>query len=143
MYKKHRRLIVVIFIVVSMIGYLCEINYDLIASEVITIVSIALAVYIASFSQLASSQLANQMKNTSDKKIPGKSQLGVIAQYLKAALVFGLSSIVISCVCLVDIIPTALIIADVISSIALGVLSVNFVFIWLLFEFMINRQLRE
>lgn len=143
MYKKHRTVIVMLFILISVVGYLCGIKYELIASEVITIISIALAVYIASFSQLASSQLAKEMKVTSDKIIPGKSQLGVIAQYLKAALVFGLLSIVIRCTCLMKVIPENLIVTDVLSAIALGILSVNFVFIWLLFEFMINRQLRE
>lgn len=143
MYKEHKALMLVVLTTVFIASYVLKINYNLIATETITIISIALAVYMASFSQLAASKLAEEMKKTPDKKIFGKSELGVLESYLKKAIIFGLISIVISCMYLLDINVDVSKYENIFSSIALSILSVNFIFIWLLFNFMVNRQLRE
>lgn len=143
MYKKHKIITLVAFVIVFIISYIMKLDYNQIATESITVVSIALAVYMASFSQLAASELAEEMKKTPDKRIIGKSELGVLESYLKLAIKFGLASIIIGCAYLLDFNIELEKSGNFVSSICLAVLSINFVFIWILFNFMINRQLRE
>ena len=144
MYKKHKLIIIFGFISLFFISCYFELDYSKISSEGITIVSIALAVYIASFSSLTTSTLAKIMENKSDRRIPGKSELGVLEAYLQNAIALGLGCITMSCICkLLDKEFLGEIGYKVLSSVGIALLGVNIIFIWLLFKFMLNRQLRD
>ena len=147
MYRIHKFFIGSIFLLTFLGIYYFDLNYKTIASDGITVVSIVLAIYMTSFSSLISSDLAEKMKNRHDKKIPRKSQLGVLRSYLNTAVAFGISNIVLSCLCLLleryqkktgkafDIAYKFL------SSAGGATLAVNLFLMFLLYKFMVNRQM--
>lgn len=144
MYKEHKRIIVFSFIALFCISCYFKLDYRQISSDGITIVSIALAVYIASFSSLTTSNLARVMENKSDRRIPGKSELGVLQNYLQDAIILGLGCIVISCTCKLlneEFIGKRAYL--ILSSFGIASLGANLMFVWLMFKFMLNRQLRD
>lgn len=146
MYKKHKFFLSVIAIFIFILSYILQINYVMIASESITIVSIVLAIYMTSFSNLVSSNLANIMKKKEDIHIKGKSQLGVLKTYLNMAIGIGINNIVIACCVLIfddkfnwSVISPKL--YYIISSVGFSMLGIDIFFMVLLYRFMVNRQL--
>ena len=101
MYKKHKIVLGIIVICCGILSYVFKVEYSVIASDGITVVSIVLAIYMTSFSGLVSSDLAKKMQRKEDKIINGKSQLGVLKGYLNAAVGIGIINIVVSCISLI------------------------------------------
>ena len=149
MYKKDKWIIILIFILVSLISYFITFDLKQISGEAITIISIALAVYTASFSGLISSPLLRLMRRKQDVILMNKTQLGVLESYLRFSINIGLICIIMCC--LIKLFPNYNIDGNtsyiysyrVFSAIGIGVLSINIYCIWLLSRFMINRQLRN
>lgn len=146
MYKKHKIMLGIIVICCGILSYTFKVEYAIIASDGITVVSIVLAIYMTSFSGLVSSDLAKKMQRKEDKILNGKSQLGVLKGYLNAAVGIGIINIVVSCI--------SLILKDkmietvnkntayyIVSAIGIGTLAANLFLMFLLFRFMVNRQL--
>ncbi|MBP3427695.1 MAG: hypothetical protein J6M47_05490 [Clostridia bacterium] len=98
MYKSDRAVIVGLFLCTLSVALWLEIDYIAIASEVISIVSIASAVYFAAYAGIQSNEkFAEKLKRVVDPK-NGKSELYTINAYLKTALGVGIVSIICSIV---------------------------------------------
>lgn len=62
MYKKHKIMLGIIVICCGILSYVFKVEYSVIASDGITVVSIVLAIYMTSFSGLVSSDLAKKCR---------------------------------------------------------------------------------
>ena len=153
MYKRHKILCLIISLVVTVLSFLLNIEYSKIAEIAITVVSIALAVYIGAACALLGSPYAEKLRSIRDVEDNTRTSLGVLAHYLRAAGFFSVITIIISSVSLLDIdLPTILrispsknallaflhILKRVISAASCGLFFVNVLFIWLILLFLIN-----
>ena len=146
MYKKHRVMLVLVILLFGAISYLFSVDYADIASDGITVVSIILAIYMTSFSGLVSSDLAKKMQRKEDSELAGKSQLGVLRSYLNAAVCIGIINIIISCVATILALKMELVVNKgvvyyILSACGCATLAGNIYLMFLLFRFMVNRQL--
>lgn len=128
------------------ISFIFKVDYSIIASDGITIISIILAIYMTSFSSLVSSELADKMSKTQDKQLLGKSELGVLKGYLNVAVKFGIVNIIIGCILLLmknklNANIAKNIVYNILSAAGISSLADNIFLIYVLFTFMINRQL--
>lgn len=71
MYGLHKTILVLVTLLCWGISFIFKVDYSIIASEGITIISIILAIYMTSFSSLVSSKLADKMSKTQDKQLQG------------------------------------------------------------------------
>lgn len=155
MYKRHKRLIVVIFIAVLIAAIILSADYSKIAEASISVMSIAVAVYISATSVILGSTYAEKLKGQVDSKITTSTSLGVLATYLRNAGAFAVIMIVISTIYVLKIdtprpIATLLtnngwhtigtLILRVVSAISCGLFAVNIVFMYLILLFLINSM---
>lgn len=146
MYKKHSVILTLIMLILGVISYFFSVDYADIASDVITIVSIILAIYMISFSGLGSSALAKKMQRKEDSELTGKSQLGVLRGYLNYAVFIGIINIIISYVALIlaskmELVDNKGAVYYIISASGCATLSGNIYLMFLLSRFIVNRQL--
>jgi len=146
MYKRHRVGLMLVIIILGLVSFCFKVDYAVIASDGITVVSIILAIYMTSFSGLVSSELAKKMQRKEDAELTGKSQLGVLKNYLNAAVCIGIVNIVIACITLIVFSKMELVIDKgcmyyLLSSCGSATLCGNIYLMFLLFRFMVNRQL--
>lgn len=146
MYKKHKVMLGLITICCGIISFMFKVSYSIIASDGITVISIVLAIYMTSFSGLVSSGLAKKMQRKEDKILNGKSQLGVLKSYLNAAVGIGIINIFVGCITMIlddkmSGIVNKNIVYYLISALGMGTLVANLFLMYLLFRFMVNRQL--
>ena len=78
MYKKHKIVLGIIVICCGILSYVFKVEYSVIASDGITVVSIVLAIYMTSFSGLVSSDLAKKIHRQEENIISGNSLLFVL-----------------------------------------------------------------
>mgnify|MGYP000245263791 CR=1 FL=1 len=78
MYKRHKLLLLAVFVGSFFITFLLNLEFSPIA-EAITVASIAMGVYIAAVSALLGSNYAKNLKTTTDPEYPTKTLLGVLA----------------------------------------------------------------
>lgn len=155
MYKRHKRLIVVIFIAIFIAAITLSADYSEIAETSISIMSIAVAVYISATSVILGSTYAEKLEGHVDSEITTSSSLGVLATYLRNAGTFAVIMIVISTIYVLKIDtpkPIAILLANngwytigtlilrVFSSISCGLFAVNIVFMYLILRFLINSM---
>lgn len=100
MYRKHMFYILFFSIIVGILSWHFNLNYEVIASDAITFISIAIAVYMAAIALPLGNKISNYMKKQ-DKYISNKTHMGVLCSYLKYAILTGLLSIIDSCLALV------------------------------------------
>lgn len=146
MYKKHRVMLMLVMSFFGAISYLFSVDYVVIASDGITVVSIILAIYMTSFSSLVSSELAKKMQRKEDSELAGKSQLGVLRSYLNAAVCIGIINIIISCISMVltskmELVVNKGVVYYIVSACGCATFAGNIYLMFLLFRFMVNRQL--
>lgn len=146
MYKKHKVILALITICFGIMSYVFKVKYSIIASDGITVISIILAIYMTSFSGLVSSDLAKRMQRKEDKILNGKSQLGVLKSYLNAAVGIGIINIIVACISLIlddkmSEIVNKNVAYYIVSAVGTGTLAANIFLMYLLFRFMVNRQL--
>ena len=96
MYKRHKWLIAAIFVAVFIVAAFLKADYSEIAESSISVMAIAIAVYIGATSVILGSAYAEKMKSQVDPEIRTSSSLGVLASYLRTAGAFGIGTIVIS-----------------------------------------------
>lgn len=99
-----------------------------------------------SFSGLVSSELAQKMQKKEDTELKGKSQLGVLRRYLNGAVCVGIINIIVACVVLIvhskmEMMVDKGTLYNIISACGCGTLGANIYLMFLLFRFMVNRQL--
>ena len=153
MYKRHKIFGAILFSVIFLLSCLFKLDYTKIADSAISVVSIALGVYIGAASVILGSNFAGKLKSQPDSEIKTKTHLGVLATYLRIAGFLGIMTILVSSLYNLDIdIPliTEQLIKTSFGSWLINFLSVSFssiscclfaenlFFIWLILLFLIN-----
>ncbi len=142
MYKHHRKIIVLIFFISTLISYYLKLDYSKIVSQSITILSFFLVILTTSITNLISSNsLVDKLKKSSDKQIVSKSELGVYITYIKTAFYFEIANIVLNCLFIILKNTIQICIIKILSILGFSILSINFYIIFLIFKFLIERQL--
>lgn len=155
MYERHKRLIVIIFIAVLIAAIILNADYSKIAEASISVMSIAVAVYISATSVILGSTYAEKLKGQVDSKITTSTSLGVLAAYLRNAGALAVIIIMISTLYVLKIgtpKPIAILLTNngwhtigtliirVVSAISCGLFAVNIVFMYLILLFLINSM---
>lgn len=155
MYERHKRLIVIIFIAVLIAAIILNADYSKIAEASISVMSIAVAVYISATSVILGSTYAEKLKGQVDSKITTNTSLGVLAAYLRNAGALAVIMIMISTLYVLKIgtpKPIAILLTNngwhtigtlilrVVSAISCGLFAVNIVFMYLILLFLINSM---
>ena len=155
MYERHKRLIVIIFIAVLIAAIILNADYSKIAEASISVMSIAVAVYISATSVILGSTYAEKLKGQVDSKITTSTSLGVLAAYLRNAGALAVIMIMISTLYVLKIgtpKPIAILLTNngwhtigtlilrVVSAISCGLVAVNIVFMYLILLFLINSM---
>lgn len=155
MYERHKRLIVIIFIAVLIAAIILNADYSKIAEASISVMSIAVAVYISATSVILGSTYAEKLKGQVDSKITTSTSLGVLAAYLRNAGALAIIMIMISTLYVLKIgtpKPIAILLTNngwhtigtlilrVVSAISCGLFAVNIVFMYLILLFLINSM---
>lgn len=155
MYERHKRLIVIIFIAVLIAAIILNADYSKIAEASISVMSIAVAVYISATSVILGSTYAEKLKGQVDSKIKTSTSLGVLAAYLRNAGALAVIMIMISTLYVLKIgtpKPIAILLTNngwhtigtlilrVVSAISCGLFAVNIVFMYLILLFLINSM---
>lgn len=150
MYLCHKFIIVIVFIIMMCVSYIFNLNFKLIASDGITIISIILAIYAISLGSLIESSLSEDLSKEVDSRIKTKTKLGVLKTYINNAIALGLITLILSCA--IKLLPNSdfcinfknfikINIFNLISSICFSFLSLNFVYVWLVIKFILCRQI--
>ena len=155
MYERHKRLIVIIFIAVLIAAIILNADYSKISEASISVMSIAVAVYISATSVILGSTYAEKLKGQVDSKITTSTSLGVLAAYLRNAGALAVIMIMISTLYVLKIgtpKPIAILLTNngwhtigtlilrVVSAISCGLFAVNIVFMYLILLFLINSM---
>jgi|GEM_PF-921588 len=155
MYERHKCLIVIIFIAVLIAAIILNADYSKIAEASISVMSIAVAVYISATSVILGSTYAEKLKGQVDSKITTSTSLGVLAAYLRNAGALAVIMIMISTLYVLKIgtpKPIAILLTNngwhtigtlilrVVSAISCGLFAVNIVFMYLILLFLINSM---
>ena len=155
MYERHKHLIVIIFIAVLIAAIILNADYSKIAEASISVMSIAVAVYISATSVILGSTYAEKLKGQVDSKITTSTSLGVLAAYLRNAGALAVIMIMISTLYVLKIgTPKSIailltnngwhtigtLILRVVSAISCGLFAVNIVFMYLILLFLINSM---
>lgn len=153
MYKQDKRRLWYIFIVVFILSFSLDVHYSKIAEQCISLVSISMAVYIAATSVLLGSSYAKVMDTRTDEEIPTKTSLGVLTSYLRTAGSFGVVSIAISVLYVLDIgavimnalpatnkffVAVKYLIPRLASAISCFIFAANIIFMYFILIFLIN-----
>ena len=96
MYRRHKILSFVLLAITILLTMEFNIHYSRIAEVAITVISIALAVYISVSTALLGSSFSKSLKTLPDREHPEKSMLGVLRVYLKTAEIFSVATIISS-----------------------------------------------
>lgn len=158
MYKCHKIIVVILFVVTSFICFMIKADYSEMAESAIATVSIAVGVYIGATSVLLGSNFAEMLKKQPDEKMKAYTKLGVLANYLRIAGGIGLFTIIISTLYTLNLDSTYLfqfldcfikdfsfnkIVLRIISSISFGLFFANMFFMWLILAFLINSMTKS
>lgn len=156
MYKKHQFILAILLIMVSIGAYCVEVDFYCIASEMINLVSIALAIYSIVLGALCGdSELAKKMRSTPDSIYKDRTQQGVLNSYISQALLFGILTIVIAAGIMIvhddrwlvylysysedNLVVGLTLVYRIASSIAIGLAGANFFYIGVIAKFIMNR----
>lgn len=97
MYKRHKIWAAIISSLSFLAAHVFHLDFTNIAEASITVVSIALAVYIAVPSVLLGSPFAKELKATTDAEDKTRSMLGTLSLYLRKAGGFSIATLLSGC----------------------------------------------
>ena len=147
MYKEHKVIVIIFSVIVIALELILKLDYYEIADHSISVMSIALGIYIAALTGLLGSKSMSALKNTPDLRVPGKDKLGVLLSYFKQAMFCGLMTIILSYVSIFansekwfEAYPDVILLISIAGFI---LLALNFLYMWLLFSFVINSIVHE
>lgn len=139
MYKRHKRQLSICVMATTAMAFMFDWDFTPIAEIAVTVASIAMGVYIATVSALLGSQYAKDLKGTTDRELPSKTLLGVLADYFRCA---GFSCILLILTSCLFLIPSNIIFPPIFlkvgSSLSYGVFSSNIFLLWLILVFLVN-----
>ena len=145
MYIKHKVIILLTFITISLISFKLNLDFNIISGSYVSIISIIIAIYSVFIGSLTGSSLSKKLSLAPDKVFSYKSELGVIKTYAKYALVCAILSLISTL--LIQLLFSFFesthsnICYKVCSSGCFGLFSVNFIFLYLILSFILNREL--
>jgi hypothetical protein len=168
MYKKDIIGRILLFIIVSCVSFFFKLNYLSIASYAINIVSIASAVYLAAYAGIQASPKLKETLKLPDGLIKNKTQRMIFNSYAKNALIIGFLTMIFSIVVILyddklglqqtylniqqvsdpnvryvqqiaNTCGVVTMVEYIISSIAMGLFSINFMAMFNIGKFVINR----
>ena len=146
LYKRHRILLVILLLLSYTFAWSYNVPFKLIASDTITLNSIAIAVYMTAITLLIGSKTADAMKKP-DYEIKTKTQAGVLIAYLKRAMLVGIFSILdsfaVKMYCNEELLTQKPYVYKVISSVGFALLSLTIFFMWLIFRFISTVIINE
>ena len=154
MEQNHKRMAVWISILVFGVSFFYRWDFSVIASDSISIVSIALAIYTISISALIGSNFAKLLKDTPHPVLKDSTQLDVIIHYFKQATKTAILTLLLSLFIQLDHtfimqrlnelkLLRTIDFGRIYSSLCFSCLVLNFIFIWIIFQFIINRQMEN
>lgn len=157
MYRRHRRTCIVLFVSIFFATFKLKADYSKIADNAVSVISIALAVYIGAASVILGSDFAKKLKKQQDQELITKTSLGVLASYLRTAGVCSLLTIIISIIYMLDLDVSSLVniltqyvpieyfqfLWNFLSSISFGLFAINVIFLWLILIFLINSMTKS
>lgn len=152
MYICHKRILILSSITVGIISYLLNIPFEKIASDSITVVSIAIAVYMTAITLLIGNKIVESMGRPDDF-IKTKTKLGVLVTYLKSAVLVGILSILDCCFLKIYIVKDPNQLEDcfkifneiykIVSAIGLALFITTLLFMLLIFRFIATTILNQ
>ena len=101
MYKRHKRQLSICVMATTAMAFMFDWDFTPIAEIAVTVASIAMGVYIAAVSALLGSQYSKDLKSTTDRELPSKTLLGVLADYFRCAGFSCILLILTSCLFLI------------------------------------------
>lgn len=157
MYRRHKIECVVLSFLTFLAAIILKADYSKIAEVAISVVSIALAVYIGAASVILGSNFADKLKKQKDRQIKNKTSLGVLATYLRIAGLCGLLTLIISVAYLISLDFSSLsntlaqcgqieylpIFRRLFSAISCSLFVLNIFYIWLILIFLINSMTKS
>lgn len=139
MYRRHKVLLTLCFVGVSIAAFVLRLNFTEMAETSITVASIAMGVYVAAVSALLGSKYAKNLSQITDSEDSSKTLLGVLAGYFRCAGKWCISIILVGCVYQI---PSKwqypFIIVRLSSAVSYGIFSINIVLFWLILGFLVN-----
>lgn len=138
MYKRHKWLIVILFLITCSASYYFNANYNKIAESAINVTAIAIGIYTAAVSSILGSDYSKKLASITSREYSYKTLLGVLTQYLYWAGVSSLLTIVLSVFFLTDLISKEHFLGKVVSSVSYGFFIVNIILFGLVFQFLVN-----
>lgn len=157
MYRRHKIACVALSLLTFFAAFILKADYSKIAEAAISVVSIALAVYIGAASVILGSNFADKLKKQKDSQIKTKTSLGVLATYLRLAGICGLLTLIISVVYLIGLDISSLgntlaqwgqigylpLFQHLFSAISCSLFVINIFYIWLILIFLINSMTKS
>lgn len=157
MYRRHKIECAVLFVLSFLATFILKADYSKIADSAISVVSIALAVYIGAASVILGSDFAGKLKKQQDSQLTTKSSLGVLASYLRIAGICSLLTVIISAIYMLDLdisffdnilikyalIENIQIFQNLCSALSSSLFVINVFFIWLILIFLINSMTKS
>lgn len=157
MYRRHKIACAVLFVLSFLATFILKADYSKIADSAISVVSIALAVYIGAASVILGSDFAGKLKKQQDSQLTTKSSLGVLASYLRIAGICSLLTVIISAIYMLDLdisffdnilikyalIENTQIFQNLCSALSSSLFVINVFFIWLILIFLINSMTKS
>lgn len=157
MYRRHKIACAVLFVLTFLAAFILKADYSKMADSAISVVSIALAVYIGAASVILGSDFAGKLKKQQDSQLTTKSSLGVLASYLRIAGICSLLTVIISAIYILDLdisffdnvlikytqVENAQIFQHLFSALSSSLFVINVFFIWLILIFLINSMTKS
>ena len=157
MERKHKKVSTWLFWIVFVATFFLSWNFKTIASDSISFISIALAIYTVSIGALIGSNFSEKLRDTVHPERKDLTQLDVISNYMKYGIIIAMITILLSLFVQLDhsfilgLIHRILkrdilwkilynIVKQLLMSACFSFLSLNFLFVWYVFTFIINRQ---
>ena len=144
MQKTHKVLVCIVAALAAICSSYFQLDYRNIASEGMTLSSIALAVYIAAMMGLGGSNLGKKLAMIPSEN-PEYTQLWVLRRYFRNAVIFAVLTIVTSSFILLlpQRLPEETVTCSyqILSTMSLAIYAVNLVFMGLVMKFILNRQI--
>ena len=157
MYKRHKIACIILAVLTFWAAFILKADYSKIAESAISIVSIALAVYIGAASVILGSNFANRLKMQQDRQLKTKTNLGVLASYLRIAGICSLLTVIVSAIYILDLdvsyfdnilikcgqVENAHFFQYLFSSLSSSLFAINIFFMWLILIFLINSMTKS
>lgn len=157
MEKKHKKSAQILFWGIFLSSFILKWNFKYIASDSISFISIALAIYTVSIGALIGSNFAEKLRSVVHKERKDLTQLDMISNYMKYGIIIAMITIVLSLFVQLNHSYLFGLIRQIfksdllwqvlyglgkqsLMSVCFSFLSLNFLFVWYVFMFIINRQ---